>query len=1159
MAENQDHTDDQQVEAFDQALMAPLDAAYEHNPNFVDLENAEDLGIISKPLHDAILKGIGEDEYKRAFTAALMRANTRLATSPDGMSPDKMARVSYKNAFFAVTRKFQLESRDEELEKPDGALMRALSKVLRFRLHDGNIDGRHELQSMLARVGMKNPQRRLDLGDLSERLGKAEGDMHFADSDIETASNEKSMLESIPVDNTSISEGISKVVDMDNRRKQIQDYGLRVSEISKSIEDFAKLDEEISNETTRLFDAMEMDLDLSIYPELSASDAEIKKYRTDYEAFKSSNDFSPDKIKDFCDQKYIPMAQSVFPNISGRISDLNQMIQGLHQSKDVLSRQANSIASLLDKNAANDLPVSCLRGNTDYAVKALTAAKNTPDEAERFKKYDSIVAQVDKAAKSIKALGVSDKHSDAVDLYFSSCQSITSSVKGLEDTEYDYISRAIEALFLDLGAATADITDNSALKSAEASLRVEDGRSSLEDTFPGLKVTGNGDDITVEVRGVKSNFDHAARAAEKSLEYFESPENLPTLEGSAKILTASIAKATSVRTAGDGIMKADGTTPLVKSDASIPDKIRALTDHAAVNRGMAQKTGRDAPKDDEQQIYMDKAIEAGTVIEAYKDLVSDTAKFHAELASLVKHLAFAEKTGVQIYAGGKKLKMLGDDGIEKDFERFSLKSFSLEDVNKLNSLFKNKIHKTYLQDAPLAKFTSELDKAKGELSSCANLTDDEVSKRVIATLVAKENPGMTLEKQQDLAALILAGDVATLQAKESYTELAQKAGAEVLQAASIGNTRALIDFQYSVGGKVIKPFLGLKPKDFQNVDKVMRLFDTGILNSKTGFILLAAFESFEGGKNSGLYNAAAEKLKKLIAKDLGVEKRLHISGIRRVVEDAFEDQLNATKPFVTEVFNWHSMNVGDWDISRINALNNDFKALQEDAAREDVKDESVLTAKLQTLLKEAKEHGVEGKVDFSADSLTAGFKNSKYFRSLEGFGHDLGDTSKRKTIGFGKGSTKGLAEGSARGAGAFALLGLNSAFRLGRMASGFAVRTLFSPFRAGMWNKAKSNASANWTGFRGGFSPFRGRIKKSFGSLWGHISGEVGKEKWKKSTRAERSDVTPTELRSLSAEYRKNAEFKPFEINDEPFVSMDPYKERIKQVDEMLKAKAKAA
>ena len=1276
MAENQKRTDDQDVQAFNQAQMSALDAAYEANPHLVDLKQAKELGVISEPLHDAIMHEIGEEEYTKAFTGAFMRENTRLAANSEGMTPEEMSRAAYKNAFFAITRKFQLEIRDKDLERPEGATMRALSKILRIRLHDGNIEGRNELQAMLARMGKKNSHRRVDVTTLAAEVKAQRSELSAKKADIGKAEKQKGELEKVDLDFSRLGAGVAGLVDKEGRKKAIEAYRVRVSDITAALAGYASLDSfkkvnfkripgmldkfetdtidvspdrtasdnwrdyvehtfaefvrdckknlsrgdvardeilkmhedlkdglhlfeyaktgawnppqekpkglkarvknlrkkkapaekppagwvdvdtAITDSADDLVKKMEIDLDSSTYgASLSAADTAVKDYKSDYDAFKRAGDFSPAKVKEFYDDKFLPMLQVVSPATATRLTALSGELDGLRSEEDLLDRTISSRSALVDRNVLEAHVVNLLENNQGEVGSRWRSIRSTSDEPARFKEYDALIAQLQSAARHIKGLDISAEHNQAVDDFLADIDKAFDPARGAPtQLSYDEASAEIAKFFTDLNGARSKSSDAIA-----SSLKVDDGRATLEAAFPGLKVSGSGADITVEVRGVKSNFDHAAKNAGKALEFFESPDKLPALEESSKALASSVAAAKMAAAGEKAITKANGS-PLVKPDASIPDKIRALDDHASVNKKMAQKTGRDAPTPAERQAYMEKATDAGNIVAAYKDLVADAKKFHAELGALVKQLAFAEKIGVQVEAGVNKLQISGAGGVAEKFEAFSLKSFSLDGAEKLSTLFVGEIAKDFLQDAPLAKFTAELDKAKGELSSCAGLTDDEAAKRVIAAMVAEQNPGMSLEKQQELATLILAGDVATLQAKESYGELAQKAGAEVLQAASIGNARALIDFQYKAGGKLVKPFMGLKPEDFQNVDKVMRLFDVGILNSKTGFILLAAFESFEGGKNSGLYNEAAERLKMLIAKDLGVEKRLHVSGIRRVVEDAFEDQLNATRPFVTEVFSWHSMHVGEWDMARVNALNNDFKALQEEAAREDVKNEGVLHSKLQKLLKEAKDNGVEGQVDFSADSLTAGYRNSKHFRSLEGFGHDLGDLSKRKAkalgIGFGKGTGAELGWRSA----SLFHRGASTALALGRLAIGTPLRMLAWPFRSGI--QPMKYAKDRLKEAKAGDSPFsrqsevRAKLKNVFGTFGKHVAGDWGKEKWKKTTYADRSDVTPAELRKMAEDYRKDAEVKPFEINEEPFVSMDPYKERIKKVDEMLKAKA---
>ncbi|MBT4917379.1 hypothetical protein HN709_01310 [Candidatus Peregrinibacteria bacterium] len=1169
MAELTDQQDERNVKAFNAKQMDALDAVLDANPNTVDLDLAERVGAISSDLRRAIEDNLG-DEFPHLLARAVIRENTRLLNSGEISDPDVMLKTARKNAFFSVTSKLQLEIRDRELESPDGPAMRVLSKILGFSLHDGNIEGRHELMSLLFRMQKRRPYSRVDVDRLEREIAEMREQLRLTEERTELSNRRLSVLDPVDFDSARMLEMSTELSQINEEIERLESALAAVPHggdrhtaagfmgLSSRIRHLRRRSDSIVNDivdrlTSGVDDMMndfgsrahDAGLD-SDFGELLAGLERYRAARVDLASY-----LSVDSVREFIEEEYIPLADMFHEARAEESENMHVLTDG----REILGRRISASENLIENKIIGDLPADLINGDSSN-VQARWDELGTEDEGVRFAGYNAIIKQIEESILSIRSLNLSDGYRDVVDRYLATDFAKVSD--GMDQDDYDQAFGEVARLFSGLRSAH-DLADADVVDRAIFALRNDDGRSLFEATFGGLKIEGTGDGLTVTVRGISSGFDHAAKSAGEAWDYFKSPVHLPELEKSSDILFQTIDKAVSARDDDESTIKKkndDGTDSdeaLISPTASIEDRVIALNDYAQINNRLASKRGRDAPNPVEQQRFSSESSKAKKIIKKYERLTEAVKKYHDQLGKVLGHLEFAEKLGIKLTVGDTELAIGGDDGLLEKFKRFDIDGFNIDQAREFAGIFTDDLSR-YFGDAPFERFKAELEKAKGDLEGCSGLTDDDVAMRAITTMLAEQHPEKSEKELRRLARLVLDGDVAILEARENYEDLAKRAGAEVLQAADMGNIRALIDFQYQVGGKTVKPFLGLKPKDFESVDKILRLFDIKALNAQTGFILLAAFESFAEGKDSIQYHRVSDKLKELIAKELGVKDRMHVSGIRMVVEDAFHDQLDAVRPFVTEVFNWHALNVRDWDEARLGELNAEFKALQEDVRREAISDD-MLRSKMRDLMKRTKEYGLEGQVNFSANSLVSGFKNSKFFHKFDDFGHNFGDYSKRKAKALGKGLTKGFFAGTARGIGAFSMLGLNSVLRLGGAAIIGTVGTLFSPFRAGLWDKTKNAVGAQFKGIGAGGTPFKNRIKKSLTSAGGHIAKDWKKEEWKDISYADRSEIKPDELRKLAEEYKKDGEIKPFEIGEEPFIKMDDYKAKITQIDEMLKIK----
>ncbi|MFA7686160.1 MAG: hypothetical protein WCX95_05185, partial [Candidatus Gracilibacteria bacterium] len=136
----------------------------------------------------------------------------------------------------------------------------------------------------------------------------------------------------------------------------------------------------------------------------------------------------------------------------------------------------------------------------------------------------------------------------------------------------------------------------------------------------------------------------------------------------------------------------------------------------------------------------------------------------AEIETELKGLD-PESSSVSVKDLDTLYKKLRDDGWFKVFNIDLSEAFARKIVD-----FKKSVHHS----------KEDREKKEREHHSVHDLSDTEAAKKIILAVVKRQHPKLSLEEQHNLANLILADDVAVIQTKKSYADLA-KEGSEDLE------------------------------------------------------------------------------------------------------------------------------------------------------------------------------------------------------------------------------------------------------------------------------------------------------------------------------------------------------------------------------------------
>ena len=538
-----------------------------------------------------------------------------------------------------------------------------------------------------------------------------------------------------------------------------------------------------------------------------------------------------------------------------------------------------------------------------------------------------------------------------------------------------------------------------------------------------------------------------------------------------------------------------------------------------------------------------------------EDEYEQAKTFYKALGKLIQNLKVISTAGIKVDGLPDKAQL--DEIIEK----YNGISINKNDFNPsdLTELYEP-LREFFENDTNIGNLMDEVDLASKQISENTNLTDAQFAKKLIA---ARLDEDMPLERKGKVASAVLAKGVMDLQTDKSYETLAREGSAEVLNVMQQSGFKAkLIDFKYKEGDKEVQPFKGMKPENFQDWKSIEKLFEINKLNENTGFLLLAAFQEFDQGVPSIQAVRIERKLKELIAKKLGVEERLDEAGISKIVDKAFNDQLDGVKPLIGAFFNHYDENQQDWTNYKVKDLNKRFDVLKEQLKTQKIT-VKLYKKKLEDLLEEAEESQVEDRVKFSQSSIMASYWNSPAAQWMKDLSYDVGSLGLRKTLSVGKagfwlgmrgawGTTKlGLSLGYQSAMAPFRiakyplmvaakpLVGIVNLFRRNKWKPIGGIRETLKKDKDRIMGYVKEKPKSMYTGAKDS-------VKKDFSREW-------GKEKWKRQKYKERTKKSVEQMQAEAKEYAEKGNISPVEIGSSPFVDFDKYKKEITQLDKIVK------
>ncbi|MEK7673268.1 MAG: hypothetical protein AAB373_05280 [Patescibacteria group bacterium] len=488
-----------------------------------------------------------------------------------------------------------------------------------------------------------------------------------------------------------------------------------------------------------------------------------------------------------------------------------------------------------------------------------------------------------------------------------------------------------------------------------------------------------------------------------------------------------------------------------------------------------------------------------------------------------------------------------------------------------------------------------LDEAEKE--NTVKLTDAQAGKKVYEQILkryAEEGvfgaKGLPSIERGMLATAEMVNDVHLVQGGMSYEGLAKLGSAELLDTVNEAGFRArLIEFTYNMpDGKVIKPFKGMQPKDFKDADAIERKFNLGKLGYQNGFFALAAFEVMDEEKASGKapghghgHGAANEnkehdapgghghkpefapasgqtnilraKLRKLVAKRMGVEKRLDDAGIATVVDDFCRDQLAAIKPRVQEFFEEADHHGTGWKEAQIKIFKNKRKKLMI-RKRNGNLDKVRFKIAMAHLKHDAEEAGVAAEVGFSQAGVLNWFWESKGGDEMEKFGRNVGHWAAGKGIGV-------LKQGG--------MMGLKGAWGAAKLATKLSLRgswTLMrSPFQVaartaiGAANLASKKKFKNVPGviesLKKDVAKVTGDVVDTAKGTWKTVSEAPGKawneRAWDGNAANRILAEKLSKLEAANTDLEHEAEPHGVDVGGSPYLSFEPYLHRIAELNKL--------
>lgn len=585
---------------------------------------------------------------------------------------------------------------------------------------------------------------------------------------------------------------------------------------------------------------------------------------------------------------------------------------------------------------------------------------------------------------------------------------------------------------------------------------------------------------------------------------------------------------------------------------------------------------------------IDVDTERDTILNSTKDRRSkyqaDVAKYEAEAAELklilekgidlqsklevlVKQIKAAQQLGVKFENGfdvfligmldllnvkGNKFHPMGLAQLaEKVNEYFG----DDKKVADLQEAFDEKIAK---EDKAAATAKKAYDMAKVAEKATMDLSDTAAAEKIIRAMVDEDYPGLSHEEKDEMVKAFLQEDVELMLNKDGYEAIAQRGSEEVLTTLKNTALQTILEARYKVGGSEaeLEPLKGIRPEDLASIASVNAVFDQGRLNHKNGFFALAAMQKLETENvRSAQSGVMIVRLKKLLAEELGVEKRMHDSDVQKIVNKAFDKQLEKAKNTIDAYMDSRDANLGDFNVNKVIELNARAKAVKTKFRLGQIK-KPTFDLEMGKIFEEVEKYELKDKIDFSTDAALSGYWNSKQAQWLRDLSGSVGKHAGKLAWA----GTKGLVGAGAKGVFGATKMVAGSALSLTWGAGKSVLRNVARPF-VGIVNlfRKKSNQLRPFdtigNGVRNGIAAITGKmanmgnatvegVKGSASDIAGKVGGvEFAWDHFKDK------QENPDELKTRIDEAAKAGKIPAAVVAADPYIDLAEFKAEIAKLD----------
>lgn len=468
------------------------------------------------------------------------------------------------------------------------------------------------------------------------------------------------------------------------------------------------------------------------------------------------------------------------------------------------------------------------------------------------------------------------------------------------------------------------------------------------------------------------------------------------------------------------------------------------------------------------------------------------------------------------------------------------------------------------------------------------LTDAQAAKKLMMAIIEEQTPGLSLVEKDEVAHLTLMEDVELLRITDDYETLAKEASASKLSVASVAGFRdKVLSFAMKEAGsdKVVEPLKGFKPGAFEDWASIEKLFNSKQLDHQNGFVLLAALEIIDRDEtkaDSVQKTGLKKRLKLELAKNLDVDKRMNETGVNKIVNDAFDDQMKLVMPLMERHFKNYAENAktekaspldplkgereqNTLEFYRIQMLNKSYEVLMEEKKRKKVGPRA-FKKRLSDLKSEAEDYGLQDKVDFNKVTAIREFWDTPEMQKVKDFGVASGKVVGGKALSLGVGvgelGVRGLWGGVGLGASLFGQVAA-APFRLMKYPAKIAAQPLrlFSNRIPTLSDIAKDvstdfqrvtgyfgkKASETWTGAKE-------NTKKVMSEKWAEKRFDLDAAQYEKRTK-----INLEEAKLEIEELRAKSKLPAVEITKLPYIDLATYKAEIGKIDKFVTPETQAA